>query len=104
MSNIQKVEVVKPYRRLELRTEMIFAFIAMLLRTLFVWWAVAAWFPELGITYWQAILPVMALRMMFNNPSYKGRPVFWKKVLRERYANISGTKEFEELSEIADAK
>jgi hypothetical protein len=74
------------------------------IRVLFVWWAVAAWFPELGLTYWQLILPVYAFRMLTVTAPFRGRTIPWQKVFRERYANISGTKEFEELSEIADAR
>lgn len=74
------------------------------LRTLIVWWAVAAWFPELGITYWQAILPVMALRMMFNNPAYKGRVIFWKNVVRDRWASIDGKNVYEDMHEGVTAK
>lgn len=37
------------------------------LRTLVVWWFVAAWFPELGFTFWQLVLPVYAARMIFGN-------------------------------------
>lgn len=36
-------------------------------RTLVVWWAVAAWFPEYGLTYWQLVLPVYAARMLFGD-------------------------------------
>lgn len=36
-------------------------------RTLIVWWAVAAWFPEYGLTYWQLVLPVCAARMLFGD-------------------------------------
>ena len=43
------------------------------LRTLIVWWFVAAWFPELGLTFWQLVLPVYAARMIFGNPSHMPR-------------------------------
>lgn len=42
-------------------------------RVLIVWWALAAWFPELGITYWQAILPVYAIRCLVSNQAIIGR-------------------------------
>lgn len=61
----QKVEIV--------RAEM--GFVASLFstlfmiafRTLFVWWAVAVWFPEFGLTYWQLVLPVYAVRMLLGS-------------------------------------
>lgn len=31
---------------------------------LLVWWFFAAWFPELGITYWQLVLPVYVYRAL----------------------------------------
>lgn len=37
-------------------------------RTLIIWWFVAAWFPELGLTYWQLVLAVYAARCIFGNP------------------------------------
>ncbi|HJX77301.1 hypothetical protein [Glutamicibacter sp.] len=37
-------------------------------RTLIIWWFAAAWFPELGLTYWQLVLAVYAARCIFGNP------------------------------------
>ena len=77
--DIQKVEVV--------RAEMPFALslfatlFVVAWRTFFVWCAVAVWFPELGITYWQAILPVYAVRMLFGDAGVMKRtfkPSSWK--------------------------
>lgn len=42
-------------------------------RTLIVWWFIAAWFPELGLTFWQLVLPVYAARMIFGNPAHMPR-------------------------------
>jgi hypothetical protein len=104
LSNIQKVEIVKPYRQRELPIEILLDFIAIGIRTLFVWWTVAAWFPELGITYWETILPVYALRMMFNNPSYKGRVILWKNVVRDRWATYDGKRVYEDVNEDVTSK
>lgn len=38
--------------------------IAVPLATLLVWWFFAAWFPQLGLTWWQLILPVVAYRAL----------------------------------------
>lgn len=42
-------------------------FFMIALRTLIVWWFVAAWFPEYGLTYWQLVLPVYAARTIFGD-------------------------------------
>lgn len=77
--NIQKVEVV--------RAEMGFVgslFAALFIiayRTLFVWWAVAVWFPQYGLTYWQLVLPVYAAMMLFLPSGELKRtfkPASWK--------------------------
>ncbi|WNM64564.1 hypothetical protein SEA_MIDNIGHTRAIN_77 [Arthrobacter phage MidnightRain] len=31
---------------------------------LIVWWFFAAWFPGMGLTYWQLVLPVYAYRIL----------------------------------------
>lgn len=46
-------------------------FFVLALRTLVVWWAVAVWFPQLGLTYWQLILPVYAFKMLTGDPEIK---------------------------------
>lgn len=62
-----KVEIVRPARP---AAEQFGIFLGGLFwlafRVLIVWWALAAWFPELGITYWQAILPVYAIRALIT--------------------------------------
>ena len=40
-------------------------------RVLFIWWAFAVWYPELGLTYWQLILPVYAVRMLVGGASFR---------------------------------
>jgi hypothetical protein len=44
-------------------------------RVLVVWWFFAAWFPELGLTYWQVVLPVYAVRMLVTSNAILGRPL-----------------------------
>lgn len=60
-----KAEIVRPKRPVE---ETIGTVIGGLLWLAFcvliVWWFVATWFPELGWTYWQLVLPVYAFRIL----------------------------------------
>lgn len=67
-----KVEIVRPHRTTAEQLGDIAGNLVMLaIRTLVVWWAIAAWFPEYGITYWQAILPVYAVRALITQrPSH----------------------------------
>ena len=71
-----KAEIVRPKRP---AAEQFGAFAASMFtlafRVLIVWWALAAWFPELGITYWQAILPVYAVRMLVGDSRILGRQI-----------------------------
>ena len=63
-----KAEIVRPKWSFEDFASNLFAgLIGLALRTLVVWWFFAAWFPELGLTYWQLILPVYAARMLIVN-------------------------------------
>lgn len=68
-----QVEIIKP----ELTTAENFGILAgtllwLAFRVLIVWWAAAVWFPELGLTYWQLILPVYAFRVLVAPPlNYK---------------------------------
>lgn len=61
----QKVEVV--------RAEMGFVgslfciLFVLAFKTFFVWWAAASWFPQFGLTYWQLVLPVCVLPMLFSH-------------------------------------
>lgn len=36
--------------------------------TLIVFWFFASWFPELGLTYWQLVLPVFTFRFLISRP------------------------------------
>ena len=66
--NYTKVEIVKPVKDYNPVANFLSALLIMALRVLVVWWAVASFFPELGLTYWQLILPVYALRMLVSPP------------------------------------
>lgn len=66
--NYTKVEIVKPVKDYNPVANVLATLIMMALRVLIVWWAVATFFPELGLTYWQLILPVYAVRMLFGPP------------------------------------
>lgn len=69
-----KVEIVRPARPAAEQFGIFLGGVFWLaFRVLIVWWALAAWFPELGITYWQAILPVYAIRMLVSNQTIVGR-------------------------------
>lgn len=93
MSNIQKVELVRPYTQRQFWNEFFGSFVGMGIRVLFVWWAVAAWFPELGLTYWQLILPVYAFRMLTVTAPFRGRTIPWRNVFRSKTEKIEGTVE-----------
>lgn len=64
--NYTKVEIVKPVKDFSPATNFVSSLVMLAIRVLVVWWAVASFFPELGLTYWQLILPVWALRMLFG--------------------------------------
>lgn len=62
---VQQVEIVNPkLSKPETIGHLIVGFMSLAIRVLFVWWAIAAWFPEYGLTYWQLVLPVYALRVL----------------------------------------
>jgi hypothetical protein len=67
-----QVEIVNPkLSGKEAVERLIGSLLGLAYRVLFVWWAVAVWFPDLGVTYWQIILPVYAVRMLIGNASIK---------------------------------
>lgn len=63
-----KVEVVKPVANYSPASDALSLLYVLGFRVLFVWWAFASFFPELGLTYWQLILPVVAVRGLFGSP------------------------------------
>lgn len=64
--NYTKVEIVKPVDNYHPITNIISSLVVMAMRVLMIWWAFATFFPELGLTYWQLILPVFAVRGLFG--------------------------------------
>lgn len=63
-----KAEIVRPKWTAEVWAEKIIgAVIGIALITLVVFWFVATWFPEWGLTYWQLVLPVFTLRLLFGH-------------------------------------
>lgn len=63
--SIQQVEIVKPPQSApEFIGSLVGGLVGLSLRVLIIWWAVAVWFPEFGLTFWQLVLPVYALRML----------------------------------------
>ncbi|BCW47920.1 hypothetical protein [Arthrobacter sp. StoSoilB13] len=67
-----QVEIVNPkLDGTEAATRIIGSLFGLAYRVLFIWWAVAVWFPELGLTYWQLVLPVYAVRMLIGKASIK---------------------------------
>jgi uncharacterized membrane protein YfcA len=76
LSQIQKVEIVVPAIKLPKRERVATTFAKLLYlaaRTLIVFWFVASWFPELGLTYWSLVLPVWIASTIFVPISIRGR-------------------------------
>ena len=64
-----KAEIVKPKPTAEnWFSQLISGLLMTAFRVLIVWWFVAAWFPDLGLTFWQLVLPVYAARLVFGDP------------------------------------
>lgn len=70
--SVPQVEVVHPkLSGSEAWTRIVGSLLGLAYRVLFVWWALAVWYPELGLTYWQLILPVYAVRMLIGRADFK---------------------------------
>lgn len=75
LSNIQKVEIVNPAPSSKKAWYILLqALIGLNLRVLIVFWFVASWFPELGLTYWALILPVYIAMWIFRAPTARQIP------------------------------
>ena len=62
-----KAEIVRPrWTPEEWAQKITQALLALALLTLIVWWFFAAWFPTLGFTYWQLVLPVFVFRQLIG--------------------------------------
>lgn len=66
-----KAEIVRPKWSKEEWFEKIFASLFNLaLITLVLFWFVASWFPHLGLTYWQLVLPVFVFRSLVGRAPF----------------------------------
>jgi hypothetical protein len=64
-----KAEIVRPkWTAEEWVTKILSAILNLALITLVLFWFVATWFPQLGLTYWQLILPVYTIRSLIAPP------------------------------------
>lgn len=69
-----KPEIVRPKKDTVTQVgEIVGNLLVLAIRVLIVWWFVAAWFPEYGLTYWQLILPVYAVRALITKEVVIGR-------------------------------
>lgn len=69
-----KVEIVTPPLDAERWGALIFkALFNVALMTLLLWWLVATWTPELGLTYWELVLPVVVVRFLFGHGGVSAR-------------------------------
>lgn len=70
-----RAEIVRPKRPIEDHVgNFVGGIIFLAFCVLIVWWFFATWFPALGYTYWQLVLPVYAYRIL-NGRLPLGRPV-----------------------------
>lgn len=95
MSAIQKVEIVSPVHKGLPKTEwwaklIVGLLIALPIKTLLVFWFVATWFPQLGITYWQLLLPVYLAGIIFRPFSFKGRFIPENRLFKLQYDHGNG--------------
>jgi len=66
-----RAEIVRPKKSIpENVGEILGSLLSMAFRVLIVWWFFAAWFPHMGLSYWQLVLPVYAVRALVS-----GRPI-----------------------------
>lgn len=69
-----KVEIVTPkWTGDKWVSKLLEALLFTAFAVLIIWWCVASWFPELGLTYWQLILPFYAARLVFGSSSFRPR-------------------------------
>jgi hypothetical protein len=95
--SIQKVEIVKPAGDPKQAGASIVRWLfSWNLRTLVVFWFVATWFPEWGLTYWALLLPVYIASWLFHTSDARFIPE--KYLFRQRYDHGHGMVE-EEITE-----
>lgn len=64
-----KAEIVRPkWTPEDWVARTIGAFLSLALTTLVLFWFVATWLPQYGLTYWQLVLPVFTLRLLIARP------------------------------------
>lgn len=101
MSAIQKVEIVTPAIAKELAPRtLVRLLVGLALRVLVVWWFVATWFPEQGLTYWGLVLPVWIASWIFRGGFARHIPE--KKLFRQRYDHGHGMVEEEVFESLTD--
>ena len=62
-----KAEIVRPKRpAVEVFGTVLGNLLWFAIIVLIVWWFFAAWFPQFGLTYWQLVLPVYAIRILIG--------------------------------------
>lgn len=95
LSAIQKVEIVVPVHKglpkverwAKLITELL---IFLPIKTLLFFWFVASWFPQLGITYWQLLLPVYLAGIAFRPFIFRGRWIPENRLFKTRFDHGGG--------------
>lgn len=71
-----KVEIIQPKWDAEKWASKTFqALFGIAVKTLILWWFFAAWFPGLGYTYWQLVLPVFAISILLGRGSWTPRQI-----------------------------
>lgn len=111
LSAIQKVEIVLPvhsgFPKTETWAKLLTLFLVVLpLKTLLVFWFVATWFPQLGLTYWSLILPVWLAGILFQPLGFRGRFIpknrLWKTRTTTHDLDTSEVTRVDELTELAE--
>lgn len=99
MSDIQKVEIVQPVHKGLPKTETVAKLITALLialpiKTLFVFWFVATWYPQWGLTFWELLLPVYIAGFLFQPLTrFRGRWIPENRLFKLRYDHGQGVVE-----------
>ena len=71
-----KVEIIERKWNAEDWGTNLFAYLLSLaVLTLITWWFFATWFPELGYTYWQLVLPVFVFRALISRKGISPRKI-----------------------------
>ena len=69
-----KAEIITPKWTADKWVSKIYqALLSTAVSVLILWWFFAAWFPQLGLTYWQLVLPFYAARVVFSGSKFVPR-------------------------------